>query len=619
MATELQRKWQERIQDAVKMREEWASEFRVELGRAYFEGKQNPGYPEEEWITIPKIYSHLQAQLPFLYSMDPYFYVKLKKSHQKGLGDIVAAADPNLVQEELNKALAPTELKGRMRQSMLNYLKGELKLKEKARLGIQDAHFAYGVLKSRHASDTEKHPNAGKPILDDDGKEQKDPDTGEPQVYPDELPVNKRYEILRIHPDDFVWDADAGPLDDSWSFLAQRIRMRKEEAQKDKRFNLAAAKTITPKTKEDDKSKKLFGISWLAKKSKDQDEEFVDIWEIYDLDKNETLTLAEDAEDLLIKPRPTAPGVEGHPFSILRFTLRDKSPYPIPPVSPAIDPQKEVSLSRSQWMTHRKRFNRKYEFDVSRAEDADTEIEKLEVGGDGTVLRTRGGAVTVIQEASMDQQRITELLALDNDIVEALGSQGNARGVANADSATEASILDTRLEIREGDRLGMVVEWITDFAKKLDQLVQFHIEEDEAVKITGPQGEFWQLIKQEDYEQIEGEFEYSVNVGASRPRLPDIERAQLMAFFSQVVIPFPHILTRPATMKRMAELFHIEDDLMIEELRQLGEDIFSGKLPFPGAQGGGPSDNPVAAIIGSALGPQGGNSQGGGAPQELQQ
>jgi hypothetical protein len=604
MASDLQREWEDKISDALEKREEWAKEFRVQMGRDYFEGKQNPGYPEDEWITIPKIYAHLQAQLPFLYSMDPYFYVKLKKSHKKGIG--------GMDQETFAREIAITELKGTVRQGMLNHLKGELKVKSKARLGIQDAHFAYGILKSRHASDTEEHPNAGAPILDDDGKEVKDPDTGEPQVYPDEVPINKRYEALRIHPDDFIWDADAGPLDDSWSFVAQRIRMHKEEAMKDKRFDLAAAKTISAKEKEGE-NKGWF--SWLAKKANDQEGEFVDIWEIYDLKKNETLTLAEDAKALLIKPRPTAPGIEGHPYSILRFTLRDKSPYPIPPISPAIDPQKEISLSRSRWMTHRKRFNRKYWVDVSRLDDPEVEIEKLEVGGDGTVIQGRGeSAVQAIQDAPLDQQGIQELIALDNDVVEALGSPGNARGVANADSATEASILDNRLEIREGDRLSMVVDWITDFAKKLDQLVQFHIEEDEAVKITGPQGEFWQLIKQQDYSEIEGEFDYSVNVGASKPRLPDIERAQLMAFFSQVVIPFPHILTRPSTMKRMAELFHIEDDTMIEELRALGEQIMSGQLPFPGGQGGGPSDNPLASILGSALGQQGGNANGGGSP-----
>jgi hypothetical protein len=84
---------------------------------------------------------------------------------------------------------------------------------------------------------------------------------------------------------------------------------------------------------------------------------------------------------------------------------------------------------------------------------------------------------------------------------------------------------------------------------------------------------------------------------------------------SQVVIPFPHILTKPQTMKRIAEMFHIEDETMVEELRQLGLAIMSGQMPMPGGgQGGGSEDNPVAMLMGAAQGPLGGNANGGGAP-----
>lgn len=611
MATELQKEWEQKISAAVRCREQWADEFRVKMAMDYYEGRQNPGYPPEEWISIPKIYSHLQSQLPSLYSMDPYFYVKLKKSYQV----TITNEDEAL---ESAGSIVDMERMGKVRQSMLNYLKVESKLKTKARLAIQDAHFSYGVLKVRHASDMEEHPNAGEPMLDDDGEEIPDPETGEAMVYPDELPINKRYETLRIHPKDFVFDEDAGTLEDTWGFVAQRIKMRRAEALSDKRFSRSAVRKITPKPKEDPEDKKRGSwLSWRssnqAVRSSDKDDEYVTLWEIYDLKKNEFLVMGEDAEDLLIKPRTVPPGIEKHPFEILRFTLRDDSPYPIPPVSPAIDPQKEISLSRSRLLTHRKRFNRKYEVDVTRLEDPEEEIAKLEVGDDGTILRVRGsGAIQPIKDAPLDQQNLLELQALDNDIVEALGTPGNARGVANSDSATEASILDSRLEIREGDRMSIVIDWIVEWARKTDQLVQFHIDKDEAVRITGPQGEFWSLIRSQDYEQIQGEFEYSVNVGASRPRLPDIERAQWIAFFSQVVIPFPHILTAPQTFKRMAEMFHIEDEAIIEEMRDLGNKMLSGQLPMPGGQGGGASDNPIAAVMGSALGQQGGNVNGGG-------
>ena len=44
----LQEKWQGRITAALKVREEWATEFRIALGRAYFEGNQNPGFPPQQ-------------------------------------------------------------------------------------------------------------------------------------------------------------------------------------------------------------------------------------------------------------------------------------------------------------------------------------------------------------------------------------------------------------------------------------------------------------------------------------------------------------------------------------------------------------------------------------------
>lgn len=605
MATDLQKKWEERLQRAKKKREEWAQQYKTKTGRDYFEGNNNPGYPEAEWINVNKIFAHLSAQLPLLYSIDPYFYVKVKKSY---------SIDPTQIAE--------FERRGRIRQAMLNYYKGELELKSKARLAILDAHFEYGVLKVRRASDSKKHEQAGEPIKGEDGKQLKG-DDGEKLVYPDYIPVNERYEIDRIHPCDFLFDEDAGPLEGSWGWLAHHTSMKKSEALEDSRYKRSAVRSIKPKSRQDKKKENVGLIGtvtqMLTGRPDKDDDEWVDIWEIYDLKKHSFMAIAEDADDLLIAPKGCPPGIEKHPFEVLRFMLQDDSPYPIPPVFNALDPQKEYSLSRSRRVTHRKRFNRKYEAVVTKFEDPDTEIPKLESGEDGTVLRVLAtGSVLPIEDAPLDQQEMIELQMMNNDFVEVFGTPGASRGVADADSATEASILDKRLEVREGDKLSMVVDMITGTAKKLDQLVQAHIDRDEAVKITGPQGEFWQTVKKDDYKEIDGEFEYSVNTGASQPRLPDIERAQWIAFMSQVVIPFPHILTSPSIMKRMAEMFHIEDEAAIEEFRILGMKIMSGQMPMPGGQGGGPSDNPVAAVLGSAMGPTGGNANGGGSPM-LQQ
>lgn len=623
MPSKIQKTWEERLRLAKEKKDEWMTKFKVELARQYWEGFQNNyGYAEAEWITVNRIYSHLQAQLPMLYSMDPYFYVKLKKSFDSLTDEDVQAWTQS---GNIPPAIVAMEKKSKGRQAMLNYLKVELGFKSKIRLAILDAHFAFGVCIDRRASDMQKHPHAGEPILDDNGNPVKDEATGQTMLYPEKKPVNERYEMDRVHPDDIFFDADAGPLEDSWKAIFQRLVMTKKEAMDDPRFNSKVVANIKgtrrKSQKESEKRSGLVGVLRDAYGKPDPEEEYLEIYAAYDIVKREFLFLCEGAEDVLMKSRSLPLGIEKHPFSFLRFTLRDNSPYPLPPVFNAMDPQREVSLSRSHRMTHRKRFNRKYVLNTTAFEHPEEALSKLESGSDGTVLEARmnaDAAVQPIQDAPLDQQQILEMQALDNDIVEALGSPGNARGVANADSATEADILDKRLEVREGDKLSIVVDFIIDIARKLDMLVQAHIDKDEAVRIIGPEGEAWQLIRTTDYDKINGEYEYSVNVGASQPRLPHLERAQFTAFMSQVVIPFPHILTKPNTMKRIAEMFHIEDETMVEELRQLGLAIMSGAMPMPGGQGGGPSDNPVASLMGAAGGFGGGTMNGGGAPTLMQ-
>jgi hypothetical protein len=139
----------------------------------------------------------------------------------------------------------------------------------------------------------------------------------------------------------------------------------------------------------------------------------------------------------------------------------------------------------------------------------------------------------------------------------------------------------------------------------MDQLVQTHISGEEAVRITGPEGEYWAMVKEEDYEEIEGEFEYDVNVGATIPNLPQMERTQWMAFL-QFLANAPQFLTQRHLLKRMAEMHHIEDETMIEELYQMGQKMMSGQMPMPGQQGSAPGvseANPAASVGGQQGGP----------------
>jgi hypothetical protein len=71
--------------------------------------------------------------------------------------------------------------------------------------------------------------------------------------------------------------------------------------------------------------------------------------------------------------------------------------------------------------------------------------------------------------------------------------------------------------------------------RKLDMLVQANLTSYQAVKVAGPQGEFWQPVTPEDYEDIPAEYQYSVDVGSITPQLPEIERAQFIGWMGALM------------------------------------------------------------------------------------
>ena len=603
---ELQKLWEQRINRAKKVRKAWKDLFKVELIREYLDGKQKDmAYDDKDWITINNIYSHMKAQLPALYSADPYFYVKLARSFHP---------DP--------QQIAVWDLRGRIRGSYLNYLKRELKLKQKVRVSIQDAMNSYGAAKVRYTADIKENPDFGKPVNGENDEPLYD-ESNQPIMEPETIPVNGRYKIDRIHPDDILFDEDAGPLEDSWKWIAERIRMTLDDAKRNRKYKAHALKLLEGRSTEtkDDESraredrKKGGDIKGRSegdpkKQGPVKEPEMVVFWEIYDLKNKKWLTIAENGEIPVMDPEDIPPGVEKHPYAFLFFTHRDDSPYPHPPLSPLLEPAKEYNRARSDIQKHRKRFNRKYVASRQQFGDDTTELTKIENGDDGTIALCNGdarGAIGPIQDAQLDPMRYNELSYLKAEMVELAGhNSAESMGLAQADSATQSALLDKRLEMKEGDAMSMVVDFVLDIARKLDMLVQTHIDREEAVKVTGPQGEFWELIQPEHYQDVEGEYEYTVNVGATTPRMPHIERASWIAFLT-LLQGFPQLAMAKRLLTKMAEMHHIEDEAMIEELYNIAQKMMSGQMPIPGQSGsqpGVPEERPVSAQGGSSGGVQ---------------
>ena len=582
--------WLNKIDRAIKVKEEWLNSFRIALAYEYLEGRQRPPWiPEQEWITVNLVYSNLRAILPTLYRTDPYFYVKLKRSFQ-----------PNPL------TIAMYEQRGRIRQSMLNYLKIELAMKEKVRLSIFDAMFQYGVIKTHYKADLVENPDKGNYIKDDNGEYIFD-EYGELMNEPELLPARDSYVITRVHPNDFVVDEDAGPLQDDWSWVAQRIKRPAKEEKNDKSYTKESRENVKASEilREIDKSanqRKKGGVVYADKNKKEP--EIVVEWEIYDLKNEQWMVVAEGNNDFLLNPQALPLGIEKHPFSILKFFERDNSFYPIPQVTQWIDPQREYCDLRSKILVHRKRFNRKY---VVMGEVDPNEISKLENGEDGTVIQVAAGMmgspVQPITDAPLDANHWQEIIALRKDFDDvAVGPNQRGVGAGGVDSATEAGIIEKRVMIQEGDDIAKVTDFTASIARKLDQIVQANITKDQAIKVTGADGnDQWELVKQTDYDAIEGEYDYGVNIGDTLPQLPEIERSQWITFLTTIANA-PQLALSKRLIQKTAEMHHIYDESMVDEIFQIAQKMMSGAIPRPGQQGSAPGSPamPESTIGGGA-------------------
>ena len=531
--------WLQKIGRAKQVKDNWKDRFRVQLAYEYYEGNQRPTHvPESEWITVNKLYSDMQAELPNLYAQDPEFYVKVKNCYSQNPMDV-----------------AYSDMKAEVRQAALNYYKDERNLKPNARLAIFDAFFQFGIIKTTYKASWLDNPDKGKPD------------------EPERLLESETYNIDRIHPDDFLVDEDATPLYFCW--CAHRIKARLEDVQKDKRFNASARQKVKATEVSDaEKAREKRKKGSVMESGKEPEPDIVVYYEIWDTENKKMLVVSDGCNDeFLMDPSEYPKGIEEHPFEDLRYTLRDDSWYPYPPLSPKLDPQREISETRSKILTHRKRFNRKYEAFSGGFDDADVELAKLELGEDGTIIRTMQPQQIIrpIQDAPLDMQVMTELTFLNRDFQE-YGASSNQLGSGQGiDSATEAGIIEKRFAIREGDRQSQVADFLGEIGRKLDQLIQANLTTPLAVKIRGPQGMQWREVRPEDYQDIYGEYSYGVVVGSHTPQLPEIERAQALNFLS-LVAQAPQIAMSPALMRWLGKLFKIHENdlnLMIQELQQV--------------------------------------------------
>jgi len=219
---------------------------------------------------------------------------------------------------------------------------------------------------------------------------------------------------------------------------------------------------------------KLGGKSKARKIEKAHDDEkVVTYWEIYDISRKKVWIIAKKGKKPLMEI-DTPPGIEDHPYAFLRFNNNpgkegEECWYPVPEVFNQLGPQKEYNLACNDVAIHRKRYKRKYGYYEGDLDDE--EIDKFEDPVDGGVIRfsnpTWQQTFAPIKDAPLDQAVIFDRLNLRRDFDDIAGTSPQQVGNATSDTATEAEILERRLQIRESDKQFLIRLFLTDSARNL--------------------------------------------------------------------------------------------------------------------------------------------------------
>jgi len=508
---------------------------------------------EDHFIHVGKLKAAVRAAVPSLLYKDPDYQVLPKSVDRDEMGQDIS----------LERA--------RSKRLWVNHWWRESHGLQHARIGIQNAFFDIGVLcggyRCDFADDNKRGvfaktedglyilDEAGDPTLergeflyDEDGEVQRDQD-GLPVLHQGTVQKEQFFvETADCH--DFLFDTDSGADFFKHRWLIRERLLPLEDVKRDPRYpagvrkRLKGTETLTgvPTHRKSENSEMAYEAGSTVE-AVQRDQEMIRFYDIYDFENDEFMVLPKEGlegqneEFMLDGPMPD--GMEHGPYRFLKYTedIGDEW-YPIPDATDMALLNQEYDLTRSQEFIHRDHTKSRYEVKVGtftgEGIDSDVEMEKLLRGPDGGhVMVSSLGGIKPIEKAQLDgsYMRATPQIAMDFN--EVGGMPGEMRGVSDADTATQASILATGAELRNNDRRDNQVQtWLQEIGRVLLMSGQANSELDTLVieKCVEATGVAPFTIHKLSREELLGEFAVEVSIDSTKPKNDPRVLQQIAAF-----------------------------------------------------------------------------------------
>ncbi len=577
------RVWRARLERSKDRRQKNLDEWNKNL--AYYteghDGGLGMGEHENE-VVINKVFATLRAQLPGLIFNRPKFDVTPRRPVDRGGVNI-----------------APELARGK--EHMLNYFWSELDGQFHARMAVLSAFMAIGVVKVGYTPHFEDNPKAGKLKQDEDGnytlnanglpaleqgdfiRDEKgrpviDPDTGIPLLEPGELLRNEHFFVEWVHWKNMLFDPEGTNDFTQHAWVAEEWVRPTREVKADRLFHNRTLIQPSEFIDGGGKNPSMLGVDrdsfTFEEQAVREDEARTRGYTIYDLKKRQIMVIIDSppngAHDFMLRKDPMPAEQEHGPYVFLRFNEVPGRWEPLPDITPLRSPQDEINLLRSKVLTHIQRADRKYLYDEAAFESED-ELQKLMGGGDMTMVPSSNlAAVQALPLATMDPAVYAAVPDVDRTFDELSGQPAEARGVAKADTATQASIMENHNQMRQSDRRDNIIHnFVRDVGRKLLQSMQANLTQPiwvAAGDSTLP-NPFEGFVEPSD---LVGEADVGIEVGSMLPKTNSVLRQQFQQLL-QILSGAPFLASSPKLLARIFEMFEIEDTGMAQEIAALAQ------------------------------------------------
>lgn len=475
------KRWFSRISDADRVFDRWYDDFKVAKCRRYWKGFQRVGEDRldsrnQERVEVNLIAPTIAIQIPNLYFYYPYARILGVPVITEVNGSTIE--DQAQLLQDTGNTIVRDPATGFRRETLM---------------ALKESMWGFGLCEIGYSASFVDNPAyLERPqLLEDEDSEEvfegqpkrKDPDTpsdidGDRLKQLRKLVDKEQFFVRHIPPETFRVSISGQPCLEANDWCGYFEWMSVEDVKACDAWDKEARESIKAggayvkdysSATGDVSTSSSTAITYPTDSTQDRDRDRggqVKVWRLWDLRTRVKHTVAEGC-DWFLKEGESYRNLPLYP---LRFEEQDDDFYPIPPIKAMLGPQDEYNDSREMLRGLRKTIYPRFVADGGIDPD---ELRKLEDGGSGVIARVNVAnpvPVQPVNQPTLDGSIVRTLGVSKDDLLQVSGVSGEARGQAESDTATQASIINQRSLVRDSFARLKVAEWLGNIIRGLIQL-----------------------------------------------------------------------------------------------------------------------------------------------------